>query len=75
MAAPATNIEFAKGGLRERIDAFFTHIFDAITSYSHHRSRADQVAEMNAKSDEDLAAMGLSRDDIPRYVFRDLFYI
>lgn len=75
MAAPATNIIFAKSGLRERVDAFFNSIGQGINAYAQYRSRADQVQALNAKSDDELAQMGLTRDDIPRYVFRDLFYV
>ena len=31
--------------------------------------------EMKALSDEELAKRGLRREDIPRHVFRDLFYV
>lgn len=75
MAAPATNITFAKAGLRDRIDAFFVSLGQGLNAYARSRSRADQVQALNAKSDKDLAAMGLTRDDIPRYVFRDMFYV
>ncbi|SPJ25482.1 hypothetical protein [Palleronia abyssalis] len=34
-------------------------------------SRADRVAALQAKSDAELAALGLRRDDIVQYVFRD----
>ncbi|GAA5078972.1 hypothetical protein GCM10023209_30620 [Roseibacterium beibuensis] len=36
------------------------------------RSRMTQIERLNAMGDDDLAARGLSRDAIPRYVFRDL---
>lgn len=75
MAASATNIIFAKKGLRARVDAFFASIGQGINAYAEYRSRADQVQVLNAKSDAELAKMGLTRDDIPRYVFRDLFYV
>lgn len=75
MAAPATNIEFAKTGLRERIEAFFAGIGHKLTAYADSASRADKVRALNAKSDAELAKLGITRDDIPRYVFRDLFYI
>lgn len=44
---------------------------------SHHRvaSRRATIEKLEAKSDAELAKMGLKRDDIPYYVFRDLFYI
>jgi len=34
-----------------------------------------EIDALNAKSDAELAALGTSRDDIPRYVFRDMFYL
>ncbi|WP_208353527.1 hypothetical protein [Pseudaestuariivita rosea] len=37
--------------------------------------RVDQIDALNAKSDQDLAKLGLTRDDIPRYVFRDHIYL
>ncbi|MGR1580411.1 hypothetical protein ACSSNL_02990 [Thalassobius sp. S69A] len=75
MAAPAPSIEFVKGGLRERVDAFFASIGQGINAYVQYRSRADQINALEAKSDTELAKLGLKRDDIPRYVFRDMFYV
>ncbi|THD75643.1 DUF1127 domain-containing protein [Thalassobius vesicularis] len=74
MAAQAS-VVFAKGGLRDRIDAFFANLGQGMSAYAQHRSRADQVRALNAKSDAELSKMGITRDDIPRYVFRDLFYV
>ncbi|WP_137702993.1 hypothetical protein [Marimonas lutisalis] len=45
-----------------------------MTAYTEACSRRDQIAALEAKSDEELAAMGIKRDDIARHVFRDLFY-
>ncbi|WP_274377788.1 hypothetical protein [Pseudooceanicola batsensis] len=39
------------------------------------RSRTDQVQALMAKSDAELARLGITRDGIPAYVFRDLFYV
>ncbi|WP_233192768.1 hypothetical protein [Acidimangrovimonas sediminis] len=49
------------GGFVRGLDAYMTA-----------RSRRDQIERLNAKSDEELAQMGLKREDIPRHVFRDL---
>ncbi|KKL17605.1 hypothetical protein LCGC14_2483900 [marine sediment metagenome] len=38
-------------------------------------SRVAQVEALNAKSDEQLAQMGLRREDIVRHVFRDTMYL
>ena len=37
-------------------------------------SRVHQVEALQAKSDEELARMGIKRDMIAHHVFRDLFY-
>ena len=37
--------------------------------------RFEQVQILQAKSDEELAAMGIKRDDIVHHVFKDLYYI
>ncbi len=47
----------------------------AMTAYVEARSRSDQISRLNAKTDAELARMGLKRDDIVRYVFRDTLYI
>jgi hypothetical protein len=39
------------------------------------RSRMHQIERLNAKSDEQLARMGLRREDIARHVFRDILYL
>lgn len=36
--------------------------------------RVEIAARLQAKSDEELAAMGLKREDIVHHVFRDLFW-
>ena len=38
-------------------------------------ARRAQIDQLNAKTDAELAAMGLTRDRIATYVFRDLMYI
>ena len=75
MATQPADVIFSKGGIRERVDAFFASMGQSFNAYLHHRSRYDEIQKMNAKSDAELAEMGVKRDDIPRYVFRDLFYI
>jgi len=55
-------------GILARIGGFFTDLAAA-------RSRSEEVARLNAKSDAELARMGLRREDIVRHVFRDILYI
>ena len=53
----------------------FTRMADALTSWfvamMESSSRFDQIERLQRKSDDELAAMGLRRDDIVRHVFRD----
>ncbi len=37
-------------------------------------SRRDQIEALEAKSDTELARMGLTRDQLAQHVFRDRFY-
>ncbi len=71
MATQATNIH----GLAGRTEGFWAGIAAGLNNYMNRKSRVDQVRKLEAKSDAELAAMGLKRDDITRYVFRDMFYI
>ena len=38
-------------------------------------SRVQMVERLNAKSDEQLAELGIKRDEIVHHVFRDLYYL
>lgn len=55
------------------LDAYFLHLGFGVEAETLRRERLDILLWLNAKSDADLAAIGLRRDDIPAWVFRDLF--
>jgi len=63
----------APGGLRDRLDRFFAGIGQGFNAFLVVRSRRAELARLEAMSDAELARMGLRREDIPRYVFRDMF--
>lgn len=65
----------APAGISAKLSAFFHSVSVALVAYMERRTRADQIAALQAKSDEELAKMGVNRDEIPAYVFRDLFYV
>ena len=46
-----------------------------LDTYMQRQSRAGEIAALQALSDAELAAQGLSRDRIAYHVFRDRFYI
>ncbi len=50
--------------------AWFARAFNA---YVARRARTDQIEALEAMSDTELAALGIRRDQIVQYVFRDLY--
>ncbi len=60
--------------MRRRLDEFFASLGQGFNAYLERLARTDQIERLNAKSDAELAKMGLRRTDIPRYVFRDMMY-
>ena len=54
---------------------FFDGISRGITAYAERNSRLDKVRTLQSKSDDELAALGLKREDIARHVYRDIFFI
>jgi len=65
------DISFQPAG-RRPFSRLFSGIGLGLSMSAAARSRMTQIERLNAMSDDDLAARGLSRDAIPRYVFRDL---
>jgi len=79
MATQTTNLHHTaidtRARLMARIDAFFATLGQGINAYMHRKSRMDEIEALNALSDAELAKLGITRNDIPRHVFRDMFYI
>lgn len=46
----------------------------AIETPNLHLSRRAEIESLQAKSDKELAAMGIRRDQIAYHVYNDLFY-
>ncbi|OCX67139.1 hypothetical protein BFP70_02975 [Thioclava sp. SK-1] len=49
-------------------------IFNGLVTYMERKSRRDEIERLQRKSDEELAAMGLKRDQIAYHVFRDMMH-
>ncbi|MCC5988298.1 MAG: hypothetical protein JJT95_11495 [Pararhodobacter sp.] len=58
--------------VQRRVDAFFASIGQGINGFAKALARQDEIEALYAKSDAQLAEMGLTRVDVPRHVFRDL---
>ncbi len=54
---------------------FFRTLFSAIDLTASANARVAEMEKWNALSDEQLAAKGMRREDIARYVFRDILHI
>ena len=63
------------GAAGSAIAAFFAKIGKALISGGAAQARFDQVQALQAKSDAELAKMGLKRDEIVHYVFRDMLHL
>jgi uncharacterized protein YjiS (DUF1127 family) len=75
MANVTTSVELQQSNIRNRFDAFFAAVGQGFNAYLERRSRSVQIEALNAKSDAELAKMGITREGIPAYVFRDVFYV
>lgn len=73
MASVTTNatITEEKQGFLGR---FFTKLADDYERYAYKKSRRAQIEALEAMSDAELAKLGVKRDDIPFFVFSDMFY-
>ena len=61
--------------IREKVDAFFATVGHGMNAYMERRSRMGQIQALEAKTDAELAKMGIKRERIVHHVFRDLFYV
>ena len=66
------NLSFTPA-LEARLDNYFLSMGLGVNPASLKRERRDILHWLNAKSDAELALMGLARPEIPAFVFRDLF--
>jgi uncharacterized protein YjiS (DUF1127 family) len=72
MASTTTDIATAprKGSLARFLDG----IERSVERSARVRSRRARIEALEAKSDDELARLGIRRDDIAYHVFKDLFY-
>ncbi|MEO9682878.1 MAG: DUF1127 domain-containing protein [Tateyamaria sp.] len=57
------------------ITGFFAAVGRGIMMSSSADARLRKAEILNAKTDEELAELGLRREDIPAFVFRDLMHL
>jgi uncharacterized protein YjiS (DUF1127 family) len=71
MTSNTTNIPVSYGINWAGLRAWFGRGFDA---YVARRSRTDRIQALEAMSDAELATLGIRRNQIVQYVFRDLYW-
>lgn len=54
---------------------FWASLAGSASALAATQARVRQMEALSAKSDAQLADMGLRRDDIARYVFREYYYV
>ncbi|MFQ6552888.1 hypothetical protein AAD018_011165 [Aestuariibius insulae] len=57
------------------IRSVFSRLSRGASAVAHAQSRSAEFERLNAKSDAELARIGLSRGSIARYVYRDILYV
>ena len=67
--------KFAPAGFFQGLANSIGRFSDLLTSAYAMDHRYDEVLRLQAKSDEELAAMGLTREKIAAHVFRDMIYV
>ena len=72
MTDPDVQIHYLQRQWRRDLDLFLTEHVPGMNAYMLSRSRLSSVARLHGMSDRQLAAMGLTRADIPAFVFEDL---
>ena len=55
-------------------ERFISNLGTRYEGYTRVRSRRDEIEMLEAKSDAELAEMGIRRDGIACHVFKDKFY-
>jgi len=67
MSSNTTNLPLARAGGWPAIAAWFKNAFDA---YVERRSRIAEIRALEVLSDQQLADIGIRRDEIVQHVFR-----
>lgn len=71
MAIIHTHQHAGTSGLLDHLAAPFRTIFNALVTMAEQSPRMREIERLQAMSDADLAARGLTRDRIIQHVFRD----
>lgn len=62
------NLNAPRAGVFAKISEFFVNVFTA-------QRRVSEFEALSCMSDKELEKRGLKREDIARYILRDIYYI
>jgi uncharacterized protein YjiS (DUF1127 family) len=64
----------SRWSLRDGWKKFVAALVRGLEAQAKVTARRNRIEALEAKTDAELARMGIRREDIPYHVFRDLFY-
>ncbi|ARE39981.1 hypothetical protein RGUI_1840 [Rhodovulum sp. P5] len=65
----------ANTNVTERHGSFLTSIVDFLVGLMENHPHTRQIEKLSRMSDEELAARGVTRQDVVRHIFRDRYYV
>lgn len=71
----AVNANQSGLGLFKVVSDFFASLWIAAREQADMEARLHKIRKLEALSDDELAKLGISRDRIAHYVFRDIYYV
>lgn len=72
MARHDLTFQFAPRNPAQILDQYLAEVGLGFNSYPDRQRRLQDIAELDALNDAELAAFGIARVDIPAFVYRDL---
>lgn len=75
MAIHATNIDLPHTGLRAAFARWGEAFLQAMENHANRTGFARTIRALEAKSDAELAEMGLTRDEIPLHALGTMYHI
>lgn len=72
MSGNSIEIEIGANPIGAKLDAHFLSLGMGMNFDGLRRARMAQIVELELKSDRELLKIGLRREDIASYVFRDI---
>ena len=73
--AHMANANQSNSGLLNAVSNFFASLWVAAREQAEFENRMRQMRKLESLSDDELAKLGIARDRIAHYVYRDIYYV